>query len=82
MGFEDLECIKIDSAESALDDRKAAYLRSRGWEYTSQTVDSVWRWFKTIKGRHYGCGIHDAFHIQDFIDRREYAAAHPDEFND
>lgn len=82
MAFEDLECIKIEAAQADLGWRKEAYLRSRGWEHTSGTVDCCWRWFKKIDDRHYGCGTDDAFKIQECVDREEYARAHPEEFND
>lgn len=82
MAFENLECCQIDAAREELKWRTEAYLRAKGWEHTSATVDCCWRWFKTIKGRQYGCGTDDAFHIQNHIDREEYALAHPEEFDD
>ena len=82
MAFADLECLQIEGAQEALKWRVEAYLRAKGWEHTSATVDCCWRWFKKIKGRYYGCGTDEAFKIQDAIDREEYARAHPDEFND
>jgi hypothetical protein len=80
--FWDLEANQIESAERAVRDRKEAHLRKTGWDHTSATVDCCWRWFKTIDGRHYGCGTDDAFRIQKVIDSREYASAHPEEFED
>jgi hypothetical protein len=82
MPFSDLECLKIEGAERDVLDRKEAYLHASGWEHTSQTVGSYWRWFKTIDGRGYGCETNEAFRIQDNIDREAYARAHPEEFND
>jgi hypothetical protein len=82
MAFDDLECVKIGASRDDLKRRTEAYLRAKGWEHTSSTIDSCWRWFKTVDGRSYGCGTDDAFRIQDCLDRREYERAHPDEFND
>ena len=81
-GFDALECVQIDAAHGELRRRTEAYLRAKGWEFTSQTVGCRWMWFKTVEGRQYGCGTDDAFRIQDNLDRDEYAAAHPEEFND
>lgn len=82
MEFSDLECLQIEGEQAKLKWRMESYLRAKGWEHTSSTVDCCWRWFKTIDGRHYGCGTDDAFKIQDHVDREEYARAHPEEFND
>lgn len=82
MTFDQLESVQITYAASALQVRKERYLRSKGWEHTSATVGCRWMWFKEVKGRKYGCCTDDAFNIQDIIDRDEYAAAHPNEFED
>ncbi len=80
--FWDLECNQIDAAARAVEDRKKKYLRSSGWEYTSDTIDHRWRWFKEIDGRQYGTDLEDAFGIQKKLDSRKYAEANPSEFED
>lgn len=80
--FWDLECNQINAAEQALVGRKEKYLRTKGWEHSSSTPGSRWMWFKEVDGRHYGCGADDAFRIQKSIDSRDYASAHPEEFED
>lgn len=82
MTFEELPSVRIEADRRELDDRTEAYLRAKGWKHTSQTVGCYWMWFKTINGQSYGCSTADAFRIQDSLDREEYAAAHPDEFED
>ena len=82
MPFNELECIKIEAAELEVDDRKTQYLHASGWKHTSQTVGSYWMWFKEVDGLHYGCDTADAFRIQNTLDRRGYAKAHPEEFDD
>jgi hypothetical protein len=93
--FEDLECEQIDTAEMRLRHRKETYLRTTGWQYTSDTIGSYWMWFKDAttpeykhgkvvgqKTRSYGCSADDAFRIQSTLDRNEYARLHPEEFDD
>lgn len=31
-----------------------AFLRSRGWEHTSETPGSLWLWVKTVEWKRYG----------------------------
>lgn len=80
--FYELECVKIDAAIEDIRHRKESLLRSRGWSHTASTVGCYWMWFRVVDGVSYGCCIDDAYRIQNTLDRRDYADAHPEEFED
>lgn len=45
-----------------------AYLRERGWEYTSDNPGALWAWHKKLDdGRDALCDAATAFHIQEAL---------------
>lgn len=84
---------RLEAMRVELDQAEEGYLRSKGWATTCNTPGSYWMWEKTVTGReHYkGDTAHnrvwlvskdEALRLQAHWDAHDYAAAHPEEFND
>ena len=39
---------RMASANNAVEEAEKAYLKARGWNYTSSTPGSVWLWVRTL----------------------------------
>ncbi len=66
----------IDDAESKVSDLRTKYLRKSGWNYTSSTLGSYWKWEKEIEGRTYLCDSDHADRMQRELDYREMNKEH------
>ena len=58
----------MHSMELSLDNARAIYLRGAGWDHTSCSPDSVWRWRRMIDGIVYALSEADAFDLQAAMD--------------
>lgn len=59
-----------------------AWLRSRGWKYSSDNPGCLWLWDKLIDGISIRCNEDTAEWMQREMDCNDYFDQHPDEMGD
>jgi len=74
--------LQIEWKIRELECEREAWLRSKGWKQTSQTIGSYWMWEREIGGRVYLVGTESACQIQDSMDADAYYRLHPEEYLD
>ena len=58
----------IEATADLLNDLKEAYLRERGWRYTSATPNCCWLWIKEINGKRWSAGTDEALAMQNTLE--------------
>lgn len=58
----------VRAAQDGLDFEVLAYLKGKGWDYTSNTPDCRWRCLREIKGVTYALGVKDALSLQSYLE--------------
>lgn len=79
---ERLEHRRIEYLHQRLEWREQAWLRSRGWTYTSSTPGCYWMWMKEWDGKTFLVSQDTAARIQGYWDADADAEAHPEEYED
>lgn len=59
---------------------KKEYLRSTGWECSSDHPYGLWLWSKDYDGKTYRCDLDTALHVQDGIEGDESVEAADEEW--
>lgn len=58
----------IETHYNELAQLRSKYLRLRGWQFTCQTVGSLWLWQKEINGKIYLMSENHAYSLQKELD--------------